>query len=244
MRKILNSVLFSFLAISPLKSLDIDRGIDSYIMTDINDPLNKTKFEARSCFLIPTGKSYAVLSPRFSAYLGGNFDMNFGVGVRKPFPLYEFIAGYHVFYDFSFQRPKALHQGGFSAEFSKNNFEVRLNYYHPIDFFNKSNIVAANAQKWVEIESTYKFDAFSASIAPSYNFTSQKFSFKPKVTIPLKFFTVEAGATISQDMREVSSYIGIGIPLYKMGCQPVCRSSSVRHYDCPLYEKKNLNESL
>ena len=216
--------------------LAFDKGIDLSISTDVTDPIEKAKIDVRSSFLFPTktGSNY-VLSPRISTYMNGDFDLNFGIGVRKLFKDAGLIFGHHIFYDFCHQKKSGgapLHQTGISLEVLAPMWDARLNYYHPISALNrKFKGPLSTPQKWIELETLYKIGVFSVGLVPSYNFTSKEFSVRPKINIPVKLCSIEAGINICpQNIRETSSYIAVSMPLYRMGSRTVSRSSAIRNY--------------
>lgn len=216
-----------------------ESGIDSHLSTDILSPFDKTKLDINSTFMQPNGDfSNLVLSPRFSTYMNEDFDLSVGLGIRKEFIHSNFILGYHLFYDASCQKYRVSHQSGVSGELLSDDFDLRINYYHPLKNFNRRCRFLPNPQKWVEVEALWKFESFSAGLVPSYNMSSKHFAVKPKVIIPFRHFVLETGITLSQNMNETSSYVGIGIPLYSMGCKTVSRSSNIKERYEPLPEKK------
>lgn len=216
-----------------------ESGIDSHLSTDLLSPFDKTKLDISSTFMQPNGDlSNIVLSPRLTTYMNENFDLSVGLGVRKEFVHSDFTLGYHFFYDTSYQKYRMSHQTGMSGEWLSDGFDFRINYYHPLKNLNRKCTFLPTPQKWVEAEALWKFDSFAAGLVPTYNMSSKHFAVKPKIIIPFKRFVLETGVTLSQNMNETSSYVGIGIPLYSMGCKTVSRSSNIKERYEPLPEKK------
>lgn len=206
--------------------LDFDRGLDSFLVVDPFNPIEKTKIGLNSYLMTPCGLSYAMISPSMNVYFNGNFDTSLGIGLRRPFT--NFILGIHAFLDYSFQRPIPFYQFGNSFELLNNDFDLRINYYNPIfpsTIYKKSGFLP---ERWIECEYTAKFKNFFIGFGPIYNFTKDKWAFKPKIVIPLNLFTIEAGVYLSENSHEHTSYFSLGVPLYSMGQNPVARSCSVR----------------
>ncbi len=227
MRNIFTILALAFLAATPLKSLE--KGLDSFVTLDPLSPIQKTRIDFNGALMTPVGLSYFIMSPRISAHLAGDFDTNFGIGIRKPFVTQNFILGYHVFYDLSMRKPMVFHQTGLSGEFLTDDVDVRMNYYHPMSKSFDNLYIKAAPHKWVEAEILWKFHKFCVGVSPIYNLTTKMASFKPKVVLPFSFLTIEAGIHLSQNFQNSTSYISTSIPLYSMGVKPVGRASSVQH---------------
>lgn len=223
MRNLKKMVSIFVLGFASLYSVDFQKGISSYASTNFSDPIRKTKLDVASCIVAPIGLSSAIFSPGFAAYANGNFDLSFGIGIRKRFLKKDLVLGHHYFVDYCIQQPFSFSQFGLSLEAMTKKLDLRLNYYHPL------KISESNAQKWVELEGILKFPKFCVGLVPFYNCATKKFAVKPKLIFPFEVITLEIGAIISQNSKETSSYIGVGIPIYNVGHKTVSRSSSVKY---------------
>lgn len=228
----------------------VTKSVESYLCVDPINPTVRSKLDFNSSVGLLVGSSYAVLSPRGTVYANGNFDGNFGLGIRTPLDTYT--LGFHLFYDYSKQSKEDMteffQQGGFSAEFVTDDVDVRVNYYAPVLSRSSCPFYKSEMQHWVETEILYKLPQFTLGLNPVYNIGTNALSLKPKVIFPLPYGVVEAGVHLSQNVEECSSYLSLIVPIYQVGKPPVHRASSVRVsqdvFPYHLSEKKSLWQSL
>lgn len=241
-------VIALFLALVAVGSTlePVSKSVESYLCIDPMNPTTRSKIDFNSSVGILFGSTYAMLSPRGTIYSNGNFDGNFGIGIRTPFE--TSTLGFHFFYDYSQQRKDKMaeffQQAGFSAEFVTDTVDVRLNYYLPILGGCSCSSYRSSMKHWAETEILYRFPQFSLALNPIYDIEANTLSVRPKVIFPFPRCVVEAGVHLSRKSEECTSYISLIIPLYQIGKPPVHRASSVRVseevFPYHLTEKKSL----
>lgn len=211
-----------------LDESELEKGIECFLTVDPFHPNQKSKADFHSYIMMPVGSSFMVFSPRIGTYLDGSLDLSVGVGSRHQ--IGENVFGYHAFWDYSVSGSLSLHQVSPSIEYITPDFDVRVNYYHPLDSYKLKNGMVYFPQRWMETEAIFKTPYFHIGGGPVYNLSSKIFGAKVKISVPFQYFTVSSTAYLSSNSDKNYSCVSVGIPLYSSKNQPINRSSSVKHH--------------
>jgi hypothetical protein len=182
-----------------------------------------------------------LLTPRFSIYLDGSFDVAIASGLRHTTSLG--YLGHHSFWSVSQTKHGKFHQLGHSLDFLTPHWDFRLNYYHPVTKTQMDEWFLYSTHIWAESEVLWKGQHFNVGFGPRYNFTTNCWGAQSRFVIPFKYFNL--GAIVGYDHGFLPTIsISFSFSLYNSTrtsqlYDPVCHKSRVRYekIELPIYNK-------
>lgn len=182
-----------------------------------------------------------LLTPRFSIYMDGSFDLALATGIRHS-TSYGFI-GHHAFWSVSQTKHGNFHQVGHSFDFLTPKWDFRINYYHPITKIQMDEWFLYKSHIWAESEALWKGEHFNIGIGPRYNFTTDCWGSQWRFVVPFKYFNL--GAIFGYDYKSQFTFsISFSFSLYNsirtsQIHDPISHKSRVRYekIELPIHNK-------
>lgn len=177
--------------------------INGYFDMDVSfDPMN---MKSRSHVDIAPQSSVAfaeankvwLLTPRFSIYMDGSFDIAMATGLRHT--IKSGFLGHHAFWSVSQTGHGKFHQLGHSLDFLTPQWDFRINYYHPVTKTQMDEWFLYSTHKWIESEALWKGKHFNVGLGPRFNFTTNCVGLQSRFVVPFKYFNL--GAIVGYDYK-------------------------------------------
>ena len=189
----------------------IDRFLDINLTTDFSNLKQRSHVDFNSQAVVPFSKQAFLLNPRITIFFDGSLDVSLASGLRHQ--LKYGTLGHHVFWNSTATRDARFHQIGHSLEFLTDQFDYRVNYYHPITKDQQYKNFLVSPHRWVESEMIYKHRIFHVGAGPKYNLFEKAWGVQAKLSFPFQYFSI--GSLVSYDTtNKFSSAISISFRLY------------------------------
>jgi hypothetical protein len=182
-----------------------------------------------------------LLTPRFSIYLDGSFDVASATGLRHTTP--HGYVGHHVFWSMSQTGHGKFYQVGHSLDFLTPDWDFRVNYYHPLTETQTDDRFIYSSHIWAETEALWKGDYFNVGLGPRYNFSTNCVGVQTRFVVPFKYFNL--GAIVGYDYpSQVTFSFSFSFSLYNSHRSsqlhdPISHKSRVRYerVELPIHNK-------
>lgn len=192
--------------------------MDGYFDIESNfDPMNvkqKSYIELSPSTYLPIDDKSWIFNPKLSFYLDGSVDVSMATGMRHT--TQNGFLGHHVFWSLSQTKHGSFHQIGHSLDFLTEDWDYRVNYYHPLTKQQTDDLFKYDTHKWTEVEALWKGDHFNIGFGPKYNFSTRSIGLQTRFVIPFKFFNI--GACAGYDHKHgFSSALSLSFNIYSTG---------------------------